>query len=117
MHVIRRGDKAYIVMLRPNPRAIEKKQISAWVWNIRANPKVRLRIRGGTFDGIARELSDPQEAQRAAEIYSTTINPFDYAECMFHRGGLPTKAKIEELHRSWFEHGMALEIELQTGGR
>jgi hypothetical protein len=28
---------------------------AAWVWNIRSNPNVRLRIRGGTFAGVTRE--------------------------------------------------------------
>lgn len=112
IHAVRRGNKAYIVMLRPTPSAIEQKSISAWVWNIRANPKVCLRIRGGTFEGAARELQDPHETKQAAQIYCTTINPFDYVECTFHRSGRPTRAKIEELHRSWFEHGVPLEIEL-----
>ncbi len=115
IHVIRRGNKAYIVMLRPTPGAIEDGWISAWVLNIRADPRVRLRIRGGTFSGIARELHNAEETQIAAQAYCTTINLFDYVECTFHRGGRPTRAKIEELHRNWFEHGVPLEIELQTG--
>lgn len=114
MHVVRRGDKAYIVMLRPNPTAIRKRSISAWVLNIRANPEVSLRIRGGTFMGVARELQDPTEIRTAEEAYRAHINPFDYAECAFHRRGLPTRAKIDELHRNWFEHGVPLEIDLQS---
>jgi deazaflavin-dependent oxidoreductase (nitroreductase family) len=114
IHVVRKGDKAYIVMLRPTPKAIAMSSTSAWVLNIRADPRVRLRMKGGTFAGVARELKDPIEAQRAADEYCETINPFDYAECTFHRSGRPTRAKIKELHRSWFEHGIPLEIELQT---
>lgn len=114
MHVVRRGNKAYIVMLRPNPAAIKNRSISAWVLNIRANPEVCLRIRGGTFAGVARELHDAAEMKTAAEAYCAKIHPFDYVECAFHRGGLPTRAKIDELHRNWFEHGVPLEIELQS---
>ncbi len=115
IHAVRAGDKAYIVMIRPTEAAIEASSISAWVLNIRADPRVRLRIRGGTFAGVARELQDAAERQLAEQTYSATINPFDYAECTFHRSGRPTRAKIDELHRNWFEHGVALEIDLQTG--
>ncbi len=112
IHVVQRGDKAHIVMIRPTETAIETSYTSAWVLNIRADPRVRLRIRGGTFAGVARELRDSEEIRRAAEAYCGTVNPFDYVECAFHRSGRPTRAKIDELHRNWFEHGVPLEIEL-----
>jgi deazaflavin-dependent oxidoreductase (nitroreductase family) len=113
VHAIRSGGKAYIVMLRPTETAIATKWVSAWVLNLRANPKVRLRIRSGTFTGLARELEDPAEIRAARETYCETINPFDYAECMFHRGGPPTRAKIKELHHSWFENGLPLVVEFE----
>ena len=69
-------------------------------------------MRGGTFTGLARELDDDQELQHAREVYCATINPFDYLECTFHRGWRPTQTKIEELHRSWFDTGIPLVIEL-----
>lgn len=114
IHVVRQGKRAYIVMLRPTEAAIEAKVISAWLLNIRADPRVRLRIRGGTFAGVARELDDPEEIRRAEQTYCETINPFDYVECAFHRSGRPTRTKIDELHRNWFEYGVPLEIELQA---
>ena len=52
IHVIRRGDRAYIVMLRPTPEAIAVGFVSAWMLNIRASSRVTLRIRGGTFTGL-----------------------------------------------------------------
>ena len=73
---------------------------------MRANPIVRLRIRGGTFSGIVRELGEGR-AQEAMDAYCETVNPFDYAECVIWRSGRPTRAKIKELHRSWFAHGDA----------
>ena len=115
IHVIRRGEEAYIVMIRPTVQAIETGRVAAWVLNIRADPKVRLRIWGGTYAGIAREPQDPEEIAKVTDIYCETINLFDYMECVFHRGGRPTRAKIEELHRSWFEHGIPLVIELERG--
>ncbi|HEV2945107.1 MAG TPA: nitroreductase/quinone reductase family protein [Solirubrobacteraceae bacterium] len=113
IHVIRSADKAYIVMIRPTADTIATSWASAWVLNIRADPKVRLRIREGTFTGLARECQDAAEIQAAADIYCETINPFDFVECAFHRGGRPTRAKIKELHRSWFDNGIPLVVELR----
>jgi deazaflavin-dependent oxidoreductase (nitroreductase family) len=104
VRAIRRGDKAYIVSI-PGAQA-------AWLLNIGVNPNVRLRIRGGTFAGVARELREPAGTQEATEIYCGTVNLFDYAECNMHRPGRPTRAKIEELHRSWFDKGTPLIVEL-----
>jgi deazaflavin-dependent oxidoreductase (nitroreductase family) len=114
VHVIRQGDRAYIVMIRPTPAAIARSWTAAWMWNIRANPNVRLRLRGGTFTGRARELTDEQELQTAREIYCNTVNLFDYAECTFHCSGRPTRAKIQALHRAWFDTGIPLVVELHN---
>jgi deazaflavin-dependent oxidoreductase (nitroreductase family) len=104
VRAIRRGNRAYIVSIA-GPRA-------AWLKNIRANAKVRLRIKGGTFSGFARELS-PAEKDEAMAAYCGTVNRFDYLECTMHRTGRPTRSKIEELHRAWFHHGIALVVELE----
>ncbi len=83
------------------------------MWNIRANPNVRLRIRGGTFTGGARELTDDEELHAARAIYCRTVNPYDYFEYAFHRSGRPKRAKIEALHHGWFDTGIPLVVELQ----
>jgi len=44
--------------------------------------------------------------------YCETVNAADYAECTVHRRGRPRRAKIEELHRAWFEGGIPLVVEL-----
>jgi hypothetical protein len=72
------------------------------------SPHVRLRIRGGSFSGFARELSGAGERQKAAAAYCETVNPFDYGECRMWRKELPSRAKIKELHRAWFEQGIPL---------
>ena len=41
-----------------------------------------------------------------------TVNLFDYGECELHLRGLPTRAKIEELHAYWFDTGVPLVVEL-----
>lgn len=113
IRVTRTGIKAYIVQLRP-PEVVRTRPsaVTAWVWNIRANPDVILRIRGGTFAGVARELSDPAELARARDAVCETVNLFDYGECGVHLRGLPTRAKIKELHRYWFDTGIPLVVDL-----
>lgn len=114
VRVIRQGNSAYIVQLRPPQVALKNpNSASAWLWNIRANPNVRLRIRGGTFSGVARELTDTDELAVARRAICDTVTLFDYGECDLHLRGLPTRAKIVELHRYWFDTGIPLVVELE----
>jgi len=90
IRVIRRGKKAYLVNLRPPELAMSRPSaVAAWVWNIRANPSVRLRISGGTFTGEARELKEPAELAQAREALCETVNLFDFGECDLHLHGPP----------------------------
>jgi deazaflavin-dependent oxidoreductase (nitroreductase family) len=102
IRAIRRGDKAYVVSIRS----------SAWLKNVQANPNVRLRVRGGTFLGVAREPRGADEVREAMEAYCDTVNRFDFVENTMWRRGRPTRSKIEELHREWFERGTPLVVEL-----
>lgn len=109
----RRGDRVYIVQLRPPELAMARPtSVAGWVWNIRHTPRVTLRMRGGTFTGVARELTDPTELARAREAVCTTVNRFDYGECVVHLRGRPTRAKVEQLHRYWFDTGITIVVEL-----
>jgi deazaflavin-dependent oxidoreductase (nitroreductase family) len=113
IRVIRRGNKAYIVSLRPPELAmIRPSTVAAWVWNIRSNPNVTLRIRGGTFPGLARELTDQVELAEARAAFCEEVKLWDYGECKLHLRGLPTRTKIEELHRYWFDTGTPLVVDL-----
>lgn len=113
IRVIRRGDRAFIVQLVPPHLAMTHPDtVAGWVWNIRANPQVRLRIRGGTFDGVAQEITDPGELEEARAAICETVNLFDYGECRAHLRGFPTRTKIKELHKYWFDTGRPLVIEL-----
>jgi deazaflavin-dependent oxidoreductase (nitroreductase family) len=105
VRTICRGDKVYLVSI-PGARA-------AWLKNIAANPNVCLRIRGGRFSGVARELHEGPEKDEAVAAYCETVNRFDYAECTMHRPGRPTRSKIKELHRTWCEQGIPLVVELE----
>lgn len=44
--------------------------------------------------------------------YCELVNRFDYLACMMHRPGRPTRAKIRELHRTWFDRGVPVVVEL-----
>jgi deazaflavin-dependent oxidoreductase (nitroreductase family) len=103
VRAIRRGDRAYMVAI---------KGPTAWLHNIRANPEVRLRTRGGTYPGTARELR-PEEREQAAEAYGETVNWFEYLDFMMWAKGRPTAAKIRQLQRRRFERGVPLVIELE----
>ena len=113
IRMIRRGRKVYIVQLRPPELAMTRPSaVAAWVWNIRSNPNVKLRIRGGTFAGVVRELKDPGDLAEAREALCETVNLFDYGECGLHLRGVPTRSKIKELHRYWFDTGIPLVVDL-----
>lgn len=115
LRVIRRGDRAYLVGLRPPHTAVTRPDVvHAWIRNIRANPDVRLRLRDGTFDGVAREITDDGELATARAALCDTVNLVDYDECMLHMRGLPSRAKIQELHRYWFDTGIPVVIELKA---
>lgn len=105
IRAIRKGNHVYIVSI-PGAHA-------AWLKNIRANPNVRLRIRGGTRDGVVRELSKPAETEVALAAYSETVNLSDYLAYTLHRRGRPTRSKIKELTQTWFMKGIPLIVDLR----
>jgi deazaflavin-dependent oxidoreductase (nitroreductase family) len=113
IRIIRRRDRAYLVQLVPPHVALTRPgAVSSWLLNIRANPRVLLRIKGGSFQGIAREITDPAEREVARSAICDNVYFTDYAEAGLHLRGLPTRAKIKELHRYWFDTGHPLVVEL-----
>lgn len=106
VRAIRDGDKVYLVSL-PG-------RYGGWFRNIQAQPRVKLRMRGGTFDGIAREIGDPEEYEAAKAIYCGTINAFDRPMYRNHRRGRPTPERITVLLTRWFSVCTPLVIELRS---
>lgn len=104
VRAIRHGTRIHLVSLR-GPHA-------AWMHNIRADPHVRIRIRGGTFRGVARPIADATDHDDAKAAYCQTVNPFDRLEYMMHRPGRPTPSRIRQLHEHWFAVGSPLTIDL-----
>jgi deazaflavin-dependent oxidoreductase (nitroreductase family) len=107
VRLIRRGSSVYLVSIGGEG--------AAWVKNLRADPNVELRMRGGSFRGRARDLRDQDEADQARQRFCETIYPFDYVECTMHCSGRPTRAKIERLHHKWFDLGTPLVVDLEEG--
>lgn len=104
IRAIRDGDKAYVVAI--------KGEITGWLKNVREKPNVRLRVPGGTFDGVARELREEIEIHRGREVYAESVDLFSYLEYTMWRRGRPTRPKIQQLHAEWFDRGIPLVIEL-----
>ena len=114
VRAIRRDDKAFIVQLRPPALAIERPTaVSGWVWNIRGNPNVTLRLGRRIYAGVAREIEDPRELEQAREAICETVHLTDYDECALHMRGFPTREKIKAMHRYWFDTGIPLVVELR----
>ena len=105
VRVIRKDDRAYLIAIGG--------EHSGWLKNIRKTPRVKLRMRGGTFWGTAHEVTDEAEREEFKEVFIGTFVPFDYMECSFHRRGIPTREKVVELHTMWFENGVPIIIDLQ----
>lgn len=103
VRAFRDGDKAYLVSIAG--------EHAMWLKNIRANPMVTFRFRGSTLSGIARDPRDDAERQAVDHAFCGSTHPFDYAENMFHRNGLPTRTKIIELHKAWLEGGTPLIVD------
>lgn len=107
VRVVKRGNKAYLVAIKGSR--------TAWLKNIRADPRVRLRIRAGSFLGTARETDD-SERQAALDAYSEHASPsFEYLEYRMWRKDRPTPAGIQAIHQDWFETGTPLTVELDRG--
>ncbi len=104
VRAVRRGDKAYIVAIKGTR--------TGWLRNVQANPNVSLRIRGGVFSGRAHELLDATQNQAAMDAYCEAVSWFEHLEYRMWRSGRPTRTKIEELHRTWFERGTPLIVDL-----
>ncbi|MFI6869953.1 nitroreductase family deazaflavin-dependent oxidoreductase [Nocardia sp. NPDC050406] len=83
-----------------------------WYKNIRSNPQVRIQLPGGVHTGVAREVRDEAERRSAYVALCERVHPFDYVEGAFHRPGRPTRAKVVELHRAWFDGGIPFVVEL-----
>ncbi|MGH9186765.1 MAG: nitroreductase/quinone reductase family protein [Acidimicrobiales bacterium] len=98
------GDKVYLVSL-PG-------RYSAWFRNLEAHPEVTVRLRGGTFDGVTREITDAEERDAGKAIYCSSVNFFDRFTYLAHRTGPPTGERIRATLERWFAVCVPLVIDL-----
>jgi deazaflavin-dependent oxidoreductase (nitroreductase family) len=104
VRAFRDRDKAYLVSIGG--------EHALWLKNIRANPSVTLRFRQDTLRGTARQPGNDAERQAIHDAFCGSTRPFDYAENMFHRKGMPSRAKIVELHTAWLEGGVSVIVDV-----
>ena len=105
VRAVRVGEKVFIVAIK-GPK-------TAWLQNVLANPEVRVRVRGGTYSGIAHQAEPGSEFEEGRRAYSTVASPFEYLEYTMWRKGRPSAERIAELHRRWFDEGTPLAVELR----
>ena len=98
------GETVYLVAIKGSAK-------TGWVRNALANPDVKIRLRGGSFQGHAR-LIDSSEQSRARQAYAQTVTSFDYLTYVNWRKGRPTAALIRDLVGSWFDDGFPIAIDL-----
>lgn len=107
VRAIREGDAVYVVAMMG--------ERAAWLKNVRANPRVTVRLGRETLDGSAREITDSGERRRATDIYVGTVVFGDYPDYFVYQWGLPTRSKIVRALQQWFEDGIPVIIQLESG--
>ncbi len=108
VRAVRRDDTLYAVAMLG--------ERSDWLRNIRGEPRVWAKVAGRRYDGLAHEVTDPQEMKAAAEAYVTEVFPADYTDYAAYHWGIPTRRKIREAHRRWADDGVIVAIDLQRHG-
>jgi deazaflavin-dependent oxidoreductase (nitroreductase family) len=103
IRAVRRGNVVYTVSIKGGR--------AGWAGNALANDSVDLRLPGGRFRGRARPIRD-EERDAARDAYCEPLGLFTWLEYRMWRSDRPTPEKIRELHRTWFERGLPLAIDL-----
>ncbi|MDQ3739109.1 MAG: nitroreductase family deazaflavin-dependent oxidoreductase [Actinomycetota bacterium] len=104
VRIVRSEDTAYVVAI--------KGEHTGWLKNLRRDPDVQIRLRGGSFNGVARELTPRGEETEGREAYCEPVGWFEYLEYAMWRRGRPTPARIRDLHRAWFDEGAGVAVDV-----
>jgi deazaflavin-dependent oxidoreductase (nitroreductase family) len=104
VRAVRDGTNVYLVAIGGDR--------TSWLRNLRANRQVKLRIKGGAFEGVARELDDA-EYDRARDLYSSYTGVFEYLESLAHMPGRPRRDRLAKMHQHWFDTGSRIVVELR----
>jgi deazaflavin-dependent oxidoreductase (nitroreductase family) len=103
VRAVRSGERVYLVAIKGK---------TAWLRNLDADPEVTVRIRGGTSVGRARRVDEGSEREEARDAYCEPVGRFERLEYRMWRQDKPSDERIRELHRTWFETGTPVVIEL-----
>ena len=103
IRVIRDGNRLYAVAMLGTQ--------CDWVRNVRAQPRVRVKLGGRTHDAIARQLTD-DERETAVDVYLRSAGWFDYVDYFNLTWSLPSRARIRRAHEEWFATGIPISFEL-----
>lgn len=104
IRAVRDGDRVYAVALLGAR--------TDWLANIRAEPRVTLKLGRTTHAAVARILTDADEIARAARAYRPIAGWYDYADYANFAWSLPTKNNVLRAHDEWFARGMPVVFEL-----
>lgn len=109
MRVVRDGDRAYAQALLG--------ERADWVHNVRANPRVLIKLGGTTYNATAHEIAGADERARARAIYHPVVGWYDYFDYVTYLWGIPTKSTLLRQHDEWFDEGTPVVFELETAPR
>jgi deazaflavin-dependent oxidoreductase (nitroreductase family) len=104
MRAVRRDETLYAVAMLG--------ERSDWLKNVRAEPRVGVKVGSTQFSGMAREIANTAEREEAIDLYVRETYPADYSDYAAYDWGWPTRRKIEAAHRRWAEDGVMVAIEL-----
>jgi deazaflavin-dependent oxidoreductase (nitroreductase family) len=105
IRAIRDGDRLYAVALLGTR--------CDWLYNIRAEPRVRIKLGRRTYDATAREVTDGERAEALA-AYLPNAGWFDYMDYVNFAWGVPTPGALHRAHEKWFAEGVPVVFELKA---
>ena len=87
---------------------------SDWLRNLRANPRAQARLGMRTRPITLREITDPAEREKAAQLYIDTVVPYDFFDVPIVDWTFPSPARIRKSHRDWLAAGTLVALELES---
>lgn len=84
-----------------------------WLQNVRANPRVTLKLHDGTHQGVAHEAAEASDKEQANEIYVGSTVSHDYLDYAVYEWGFPTRNNVRKAHKEWFDAGIPVIIDLK----
>jgi deazaflavin-dependent oxidoreductase (nitroreductase family) len=87
-----------------------------WLANLRADPRVRIKLGGRTYAATARTLTDQEERAAARRIYVPVSGFYDYFDYVTFVWGIPTRSNLLRVHEQWFDDGVPVVFELDISG-